>query len=208
MGNLEAWERDVVTVRDFRSTHGKPMQFFLPTFTGFARVGFIRGFEAGDPWAVCPELNGGFGLSFMVCPETELYSGDLLVKTFGSMEDASRVCKQSGGAVSRADDGAFRMRDYMTGKVVSVEAEGGDAVLPQYGARVRVTNASAYQATATGGSLVGVVTRVQSKGGEYSFEVRLEGSSGRRVWAAAQELEVLRKAPASDLENYKGGPKT
>ena len=46
---------------------------YLSTFHGPARVGYIRN-AATDPWAVCPDLNAGFGLSFCVHLGMPLYS--------------------------------------------------------------------------------------------------------------------------------------
>lgn len=173
----------MVTVQDFTGDHahgGDSTEFFLPTFSGFARVGYIRRFESGEEWAVCPDMNGGFGLSFMVGPETELYSRDLLVESFGSLKHASEVCEQAGGMAARDGDGAFRMRDYMTGQDVPTPAPkpDGAAGLPQCGTRVRV------------GGEFGEIKRVQCHDGAYSFEVALDGG-GRSRWCAVEELTVV-----------------
>lgn len=46
---------------------------YLPTFHGPARVAYVRN-PTTDPWAVCPDLNAGFGLSFCVDRGMLLYA--------------------------------------------------------------------------------------------------------------------------------------
>lgn len=54
-----------ITVDQFIAGEAKDRPVFLMTAWGPARVSYIRWPES-NPWAVCPDLNGGHGQSFMV----------------------------------------------------------------------------------------------------------------------------------------------
>lgn len=64
-----------ITVKQFLDQGGKALpgtRVLLPTFSGNHEVGYIRGVEHRDPWAVCPRDNGGHGMSYCVHFGTEL----------------------------------------------------------------------------------------------------------------------------------------
>jgi hypothetical protein len=48
------------------------LDVYLVTHLGACRVSHIRWYPE-NPWAVCPEENGGFGLSFAIHNGTTLY---------------------------------------------------------------------------------------------------------------------------------------
>ena len=74
-----------------RNGHSEP--YYLATFAGYAKVGYFR----ADWWAVCPEENGGMGLSFCCGPETRLVSEAELLATFGTMATADECIQECGG---------------------------------------------------------------------------------------------------------------
>lgn len=77
---------------------GQPAGYYLPTFNGFAEVG---GIDAN--WcAHCPSENDGFGLGFRCTPNTAVYEGDAIVKTFGDMDCANQKICTAGGNVRKA----------------------------------------------------------------------------------------------------------
>lgn len=54
-------------------THPDMVTTYLETsHLGFCRVGHVRN-PYTDPWAVCPDENGGFGLSFAIHSGTTMH---------------------------------------------------------------------------------------------------------------------------------------
>ena len=64
---------DTMTVEEFIKC-GSDIPVYLDTAWGFKRVSHIRWPET-NPWAVCPEDNGGFGMSYCVHYGTTLHIG-------------------------------------------------------------------------------------------------------------------------------------
>lgn len=62
-----------ITVKEFIDS-GAPdgKILFIKTAWGYQEVNYIRWPET-NPWVVCPKMNAGFGQSFMVCYDTQLF---------------------------------------------------------------------------------------------------------------------------------------
>lgn len=71
---------------------------YIATFSGFARVGYFR----ADWWAVCPDENAGFGLSFCCGPDTTLYAASELAEIFGTTARADTFITAAGGHMAKA----------------------------------------------------------------------------------------------------------
>ena len=87
-----------ITARVFKAGNRAEPDYYLATFSGFCRVGTFR----SNWWAVCPDENAGFGISFCCGPETRVYSEAALVDTFGSLVAASLAIEIAGGHVATA----------------------------------------------------------------------------------------------------------
>jgi len=76
-----------ITVKEWLEEGCKSKVFLKTSQHGFCEVGYIRNPDL-DPWAVCPKLNAGFGLSFAVHYGTSLYvSGDWNLDEISEYED-------------------------------------------------------------------------------------------------------------------------
>jgi hypothetical protein len=81
-----------LTAQEF-TQHGSDEPVYLATFSGMARVGYFR----SNGWAVCPDENAGFGLSFCCGSDSLVYPLSSLLERFGSLEAASAAAVDAGG---------------------------------------------------------------------------------------------------------------